>query len=85
MEDSFTGIVDVGSKPIIAREAVATGVLRLSPSLDIVKNGRSVKGDVRASTVAAIQAVKKTYVFSLIVTLYQLKDAQSIGLSLMNF
>ena len=56
MEDSFTGIVDVGSKPIIAREAVATGVLRLSPeSLDIVKNGRSVKGDVReASTVAAI-------------------------------
>ena len=62
MEDSFTGIVDVGSKPIIAREAVATGVLRLSPeSLDIVKNGRSVKGDVReASTVAAIQAVKET-------------------------
>ena len=45
MEDSFTGIVDVGSKPIIAREAVATGVLRLSPeSLDIVKNGRSLKG-----------------------------------------
>ena len=44
MEDSFTGIVDVGSKPIIAREAVATGVLRLSTeSLDIVKNGRSVK------------------------------------------
>ena len=62
MEDSFAGIVDVGSKPIIAREAVATGVLRLSPeSLDIVKNGRSVKGDVReASTVAAIQAVKET-------------------------
>ena len=62
MEDSFTGIVDVGSKPIIAREAVATGVLRLSTeSLDIVKNGRSVKGDVReASTVAAIQAVKET-------------------------
>lgn len=62
MEDSFTGIVDVGSKPIIAREAVATGVLRLSSeSLDIVKNGRSVKGDVReASTVAVIQAVKET-------------------------
>ena len=80
MEDSFTGIVDVGSKPIIAREAVATGVLGLSTeSLDIVKNGRSVKGDVReASTVAAIQAVKETYVFSLIVTLYQLKDAQSV-------
>jgi len=62
MEDSFTGIIDVGSKPVVAREAVATGVLRLSPeSLDVVANGRSPKGDVReASTVAAIQAVKET-------------------------
>ncbi len=62
MEDSFTGIIDVGSKPVVAREAVATGLLRLSPeSLDVVVNGRSPKGDVReASTVAAIQAVKET-------------------------
>ncbi len=62
MEDSFTGIIDVGSKPIVAREAVATGLLHLSlESLDIVANGRSPKGDVReASTVAAIQAVKET-------------------------
>ena len=62
MEESFTGIIDVGSKPVVAREAVATGLLRLSPeSLDVVANGRSVKGDVReASTVAAIQAVKET-------------------------
>ena len=62
MEDSFTGIIDIGSKPIVAREAVATGLLHLSlESLDIVANGRSPKGDVReASTVAAIQAVKET-------------------------
>ena len=57
MKDSITGIIDVGSKPIIAREAVATGLLHLSPaSLDIVTNGRSPKGDVReASTIAVIQ------------------------------
>ena len=62
MEESITGIIDVGSKPIVSREAVATGVLNLSPaSLDVVANGRSPKGDVReASTVAVIQAVKET-------------------------
>ena len=62
MKDSITGIIDVGSKPIIAREAVATGLLHLSPaSLDIVANRRSPKGDVReASTIAVIQAVKET-------------------------
>ena len=62
MEDSFTGIIDVGSKPIIPREAVATGLLLLSSEgLDVVANGRSIKGDVReASTIAAIQAVKET-------------------------
>ena len=62
MEESITGIIDVGSKPIVSREAVATGVLNLSPaSLDVVANGRFPKGDVReASTVAVIQAVKET-------------------------
>lgn len=62
MTESWNGIVDVGSKPILAREAVATGILVLSPdSLDVVANGRSPKGDVReASTVAAIQSVKET-------------------------
>ncbi len=62
LEESITGIIDVGSKPIVSREAVATGVLNLSPaSLDVVANGRSPKGDVReASTVAVIQAVKET-------------------------
>ena len=62
VEDSWTGLIDVGSKPIVAREAIATGVLLLSiEGLDVVANGRSLKGDVReASTVAAIQAVKDT-------------------------
>lgn len=62
MEESWTGIVDVGSKPIVAREAVATGLLMLSDeSIDVAVNGRSLKGDVReASTVAVIQAVKET-------------------------
>ena len=62
MKDSINGIIDIGSKNIVAREAVATGLLRLSAeSLDVVLNGRSPKGDVReASTVAAIQAVKET-------------------------
>ena len=56
------GIVDVGSKKVIFREAKATGIVRLSKeSLNIATNGKSIKGDVReASTVAAIQAVKET-------------------------
>ena len=62
MKETITGIIDVGSKPIVSREAVATGLLHLSStSLDVVANGRSPKGDVReASTVAVIQAVKDT-------------------------
>lgn len=62
MKETITGIIDVGSKPIVSREAVATGLLHLSKaSLDIVVNGKSPKGDVReASTVAVIQAVKDT-------------------------
>tara|TARA_B110000014_G_scaffold249658_1_gene225169 strand:+ start:555 stop:1013 length:459 start_codon:yes stop_codon:yes gene_type:complete len=62
MEDMRTGIVDVGSKEVVFREATATGILRLSQeSLEIVSKGKSIKGDVReASTVAAIQAVKET-------------------------
>ena len=56
------GIVDVGSKPGLEREAIATGSIRLSKdAIDSVINGRSPKGDVReASTISAIQAVKET-------------------------
>ena len=62
MTDSWTGIVDIGDKPVVAREAIATGILILSDqSMDLVENGRSPKGEVReASTIAAIQAVKET-------------------------
>jgi cyclic pyranopterin phosphate synthase len=61
MEGSWTGIVDIGSKPVVAREAIATGILTLSSEgLDLATNGRSAKGDVcESSTVAAIQAVKE--------------------------
>lgn len=60
--DSWTGIVDIGSKPLVEREAIATGKIVLSSdSIDAVLNGRSPKGDVReVSTIAAIQAVKET-------------------------
>jgi len=56
------GIVDVGSKPVLEREAIATGSIRLSKdAIDSVINGSSPKGDVReASTISAIQAVKET-------------------------
>ena len=62
VEKSWTGIIDVGAKPVVAREAIATGLLILSEAgIDVVENGRSPKGDIReASTIAAIQAVKET-------------------------
>ena len=60
--DLWRGMFDVGSKPVVAREPEATGVLIISPeAIDAVSNGQSPKGDVRgASTIAAIQAVKET-------------------------
>ena len=62
MAGKRVGIIDVGSKRVVFREAEATGILKLSKkSLNIVSKGKSIKGDVReASTVAAIQAVKET-------------------------
>jgi cyclic pyranopterin phosphate synthase len=62
MDEAWSGIVDVGSKPIVEREATATGLICLSAeSVDLVINGNSPKGDVReASTISAIQAVKET-------------------------
>ena len=60
--DDLVGIVDVGSKPILEREATATGFIRLSKAaIDSVINRNSPKGDVReASTISVIQAVKET-------------------------
>jgi cyclic pyranopterin phosphate synthase len=62
MDEAWSGIIDVGSKPIVEREATATGLIRLSAeSVDLVINGNSPKGDVReASTISVIQAVKET-------------------------
>jgi len=56
------GIIDVGSKPTVFREATATGRLVLSEaSLEVALKGQAIKGDVReASSIAAIQAVKET-------------------------
>ena len=65
MEGGFgltDAIVPIGHKPIVARSAVATGILELSSdSADAIRNGLVPKGDVlEASMVAAIQAVKET-------------------------
>ncbi len=61
LENSWSAIVDVGSKNIVFREAIATGVLTLSSSGIKAVKGRSKKGDVREiSTIASIQAVKET-------------------------
>ena len=59
--NSWTGIVDVGSKEAVFREAVATGTLQLSNEGIVAVSGKSPKGDVREiSTIASIQAVKDT-------------------------
>ena len=51
MGESWSGIVDVGSKPIVEREAIATGMILLKPeSIDAVANGPSPKGDVREAS-----------------------------------
>jgi cyclic pyranopterin phosphate synthase len=55
-------MADISSKNPVAREAIATGTIRLKPStLDMIRDGRIEKGDVIAvAKVAAVQAVKRT-------------------------
>ena len=55
-------MVDVSGKPVTAREAVAEGVVRMSPeTLALVLEGTSKKGDVLGvARLAGIQAAKKT-------------------------
>ena len=62
MDKEIEGIVEIGSKPIVERRAIATGLLNLSPrTSQSIQNKTVKKGDVlEASTVAAIQAVKDT-------------------------
>ncbi|MEW6222646.1 MAG: cyclic pyranopterin monophosphate synthase MoaC [Candidatus Hadarchaeota archaeon] len=55
-------MVDISSKPDVARSAVASGFIRLKPeTLKKIKGGELPKGDVLAvAKTAAIVAVKKT-------------------------
>ena len=55
-------MVDVGAKPVTAREAVARGIVRMRPAtLNLVWAGKIAKGDVLAvARVAGIMAAKRT-------------------------
>lgn len=55
-------MVDVGEKNDTAREATATGLIRMKPqTLSVIQRGAAAKGDVLAvARIAAIQAAKKT-------------------------
>ena len=55
-------MVDVSQKPVVAREAVAEGRIRLQPAtLALIRDGATPKGDVFAvARVAGIQAAKET-------------------------
>lgn len=55
-------MVDVSDKPATAREAVAAGLVRMSPeTLALAISGAGRKGDVRAvAELAGVMAAKKT-------------------------
>lgn len=55
-------MVDVGAKPVTAREAVAGGCVHMSPeALKVVTDGTAEKGDVLGvARLAGIQAAKRT-------------------------
>lgn len=56
-------MVDVGGKPITERECVAGGAVRMAAeTLDAIRDGRILKGDVFATArLGAIQAAKRTH------------------------
>ena len=56
-------MVEVGDRPVTARQAVAEGFIAMAPAvLALVLEGRAPKGDVLAvARVAAIQAAKRTW------------------------
>ena len=60
--DGSAAMVDVGDKPIIRREAIASGKIFLSErTLPAILDGTLPKGDVLAvARIAGIQAAKKT-------------------------
>jgi cyclic pyranopterin phosphate synthase len=55
-------MVDVTSKPVVLREAVAEGAIVLAPAtVDLIQANQIAKGDVFATArIAGIQAAKKT-------------------------
>jgi cyclic pyranopterin phosphate synthase len=61
-ESGRARMVDVSDKAVTAREAVAEGFLRMSPStLQLALSGGGRKGDVRAvAEIAGVMAAKRT-------------------------
>ncbi len=61
-DDGRAQMVDVSTKPLSARVAVATGRIKLQrKTLDLISKNRIAKGDVIATArLAGIQAAKKT-------------------------
>ena len=55
-------MVDVSDKPVTSREAVAQGLVRMSPAtLALALSGEGKKGDVRAvAEIAGVMAAKQT-------------------------
>jgi cyclic pyranopterin phosphate synthase len=55
-------MVEISSKPITYREAVASGMVRMAPeTLQLVMSGRGMKGDVLATArLAGIMGAKRT-------------------------
>ena len=61
-EDGRARMVDVSAKPATSREAVAAGLVRMTPATrDLALGGKAHKGDVRAAAeIAGIMAAKRT-------------------------
>lgn len=57
------GMVDITGKPVVKREAVAAGKIRLSPdTIKAVREGNIKKGDpFAAAEIAAMNAAKQTH------------------------
>ena len=61
-EQGRARMVDVSDKPASAREAVAAGLVRMSPATrELALSGKGKKGDVRAAAeIAGVMAAKRT-------------------------
>ena len=62
MKTRIPKMIDISSKPIVTREAVAEGTIVLKRStIDLIKTGKIEKGDpLQIASVGAIQAAKAT-------------------------